>query len=1473
MQKHLQKLVLIVAMVVVPWATRAQSLADYVLTVDTTTFNSIASTGTQMTFSSNDDGYASTTLPFAFSYGENTFPAGTSIACSANGFLSLNASSASGTTATYSSASLLYITPLLQQDAHMGRNTGAGAYYLYNADSGTYTIEYHLLGTYSSPYGAYSYQIVFHTDNTIEIIYDSVNLGTTSSRTFATYLTDGPHNDYLFLTGPWSNPTMSSTYSTRSYTTLPAHGLRYTLVRPVLTCPRLTNLTANATASSAYLRWNYSTALGIDPIEYEVAYGYTSDAGAALNTVLATDLNYTLTGLNPDTSYTVTVRPVCGVDDSGMSMTVVFSTMPLPCLEWDTIGGGPVETYVVGTPGSSSTNVMPTNGGYNYAYCNHLIRTSDINATGPATISGIDFQFSGSSPMTNKTNCTLYMCHTSLTSCTDFANPADLVLVYEGPLNCSPSPDGWNHFAFNRNFFDWNGTSNMMVAIVDNSGATDANATFYYENIGSAISHRVYRNDSPYTFADLGTVTASNSVWRTNMRLTTGGGNCLTIAQCAQPYVIVDSLTSNELYLSWLPGYEETMWDVDYRAEGDTLWTNAVMATTSTNLYLSGLTQNTQYEIRVTALCSDSNMAQSIMVRTMCQAETLPFVEGFESWPTSSSAATPSCWYRSSTYSSGYPYVSTSYGHNGSRSAMYMYSGSGSYSYFSLPVMSASVDSLQISFWLYSTYSGYNHTIEVGVMDDPSDMSTFTLVGSVHPVSTYEWEPFEVMLNTYTGNGKYITLKTEAGSTTYPYLDDIEVTRISSCPRVRNVSSHGETLTDATITWDTTSATEYEVEYGPHGFTHGSGTLVQYIYDDSVTITGLSATSQYDVYVRGVCDPDTSVWSFCYSFYSACGTIDTLPFGNDFNSLTENDHAPHCWNGTSSYDSYYPASDAYEDRFGSGKSLYMYMYEPSSSDYTILQLPVVDTNELPIRTLQLNFSIMSSYGTGGMVVGVCTAPGMVGFTPIDTVIVNEDYTWHDFEVPLTAYSDTGMYITLSHYCPPSGDNDLYLDEVHLVAAPLCVRPRTIRATTVTTTDALLRWAPSDSSQTDFEVRYGNAGCSVDTLTSNFVSGADSLLLTGLDSGMVYSVFVRAICGVGDTSFWTEGSFRTLASSPISNFPYICDFTGPEGRAWNLENGTETNRWYLGSAAFNGTADSMAIYISSDNGLSNVYDNSSTSFSYAYRSFDMPAGQYAYSFDWRAQGESQYYDFIRVFLAPASDEIIAGQSPNGGTSSYSFGSELPAPGWIDLSLVTTAPYTLNQHTSWTNLNSTFTLSTGGTYNLVFAWSNDGSGGSNPPAAIDNVQIYRNTCPSPDNFRVTGNTASSITVTWDSTTTSSSYELSIDTTTGNPTADTTVTAGPVTFNGLTAGTTYYIYIRAVCDYGTDSSMWVGPISAIPGTWDMRANQNDTLYMCGGVIYDDGGASGAYTNSQTSTIIIYPDSPNNLVQIQGTFSGEGC
>ena len=85
----------------------------------------------------------------------------------------------------------------------------------------------------------------------------------------------------------------------------------------------------------------------------------------------------------------------------------------------------------------------------------------------------------------------------------------------------------------------------------------------------------------------------------------------------------------------------------------------------------------------------------------------------------------------------------------------------------------------------------------------------------------------------------------------------------NTCDVPQNVTRYSQDATTATITW--TAALNgtgmYEVEYGPRGFAHGSGTT-RTVGATNIQLTGLSASEIYAVYVRTVCSGDSkSNWS------------------------------------------------------------------------------------------------------------------------------------------------------------------------------------------------------------------------------------------------------------------------------------------------------------------------------------------------------------------------------------------------------------------------------------------------------------------------------------------------------------------------------------------------------------------------------------------------------------------------------------
>ena len=148
--------------------------------------------------------------------------------------------------------------------------------------------------------------------------------------------------------------------------------------------------------------------------------------------------------------------------------------------------------------------------------------------------------------------------------------------------------------------------------------------------------------------------------------------------------------------------------------------------------------------------------------------------------------------------------------------------------------------------------------------------------------------------------------------------------------------------------------------------------------------------------------------------------------------------------------------------------------------------------------------------------------------------------------------------------------------------------------------------------------------------------------------------------------------------------------------FTIENGSQTNKWAVGTATASGSTKSAYI---SNNGTSNAYTTSSTSVVHIYRSVTFHAsGAYNLKFNWKGMGENNYDD-LNVRLVESSSPITAGSIPEG------------------ISLGTFRGYNSWQQAS-VNIPAT---NSGTTKLLVFTWRNDNQVGTQPPIAVDNIVL--------------------------------------------------------------------------------------------------------------------------------------------------------
>ena len=458
-------------------------------------------------------------------------------------------------------------------------------------------------------------------------------------------------------------------------------------------------------------------------------------------------------------------------------------------------------------------------------------------------------------------------------------------------------------------------------------------------------------------------------------------------SSCVTPTnLAVSNVTTNGATLSWTANASETQWNVKYGPIGFNPETEGTLVTVTENPFvLTGLEPASEYEVSVQAVCSElSRWSENVLVATLCAPKSLPFVEGFENCTTGQASA-PICWTFLNRVTSGYSYPqayvnnSSSYVHSGSKS-LYFKSSSTTPVYAVLPEIAASLSNLQISFWYRNEgTTASNGTLELGVMSDPTDASTFTMLYSCPKITTLTEVTYSFATSGFT-NG-HIAFRYVGGTYNNYYLgvDDIMISELPSCPAPSALVASNITTNEATISWtEEGTSTSWNVQYGPAGFELGTGTSIT-VDANSIVLSGLEPTFNYDVYVQAIC-PNGSLggWSNSLSFATNCG-LANLPYRQNFEMCEVGYNAPEplCWtilnnNTTNSYSypqAYVNTSSSYVN--SGSQSLYM---KSSAETPIYAALPKINANidEVALSFWYRNGGVGSTDGI--LSVGVMTDP-------------------------------------------------------------------------------------------------------------------------------------------------------------------------------------------------------------------------------------------------------------------------------------------------------------------------------------------------------------------------------------------------------------------------------------------------------------------------------------------------------------------
>lgn len=111
-------------------------------------------------------------------------------------------------------------------------------------------------------------------------------------------------------------------------------------------------------------------------------------------------------------------------------------------------------------------------------------------------------------------------------------------------------------------------------------------------------------------------------------------------------------------------------------------------------------------------------------------------------------------------------------------------------------------------------------------------------------------------------------------------------TTLPSCPPVTDVKVEKVESTSVTLSWtEKGDAKQWEIEWGPSGFTPGTGNMVRGISTNPYTLENLPSASFLEAYVRGVCgEGDTARWNeYVVKFQTECTNFQ-IPYFEQFES-------------------------------------------------------------------------------------------------------------------------------------------------------------------------------------------------------------------------------------------------------------------------------------------------------------------------------------------------------------------------------------------------------------------------------------------------------------------------------------------------------------------------------------------------------------------------------------------------------------
>ena len=692
---------------------------------------------------------------------------------------------------------------------------------------------------------------------------------------------------------------------------------------------------------------------------------------------------------------------------------------------------------------------------------------------------------------------------------------------------------------------------------------------------------------------------------------------------------------------------------------------------------------------------------------------------------------------------------------------------------------------------------------------------------------------------------------------------------VITCPRPTLGEAQYISEEGASFQWtENGGATSWVLEYSTNqNFTNAISINRSGI--PSYAITGLTAGTTYYVHVKSDCGGgDTSDWSDVVSFTTLCEAINAEGFSENFDDYEVTSAytapsarvLPDCWRAinTTTYSSYsvfptiyYYSSTNYANSTPNSLKFYSY-YSSTYSSYDPQPQYAILPPMNGLAGMQVTLKARGYNATSTFKIGTMSDPADAStFTMIaEQTGLTTSYQEFEYVVPANCH-DNCLAIMIDAASSSRASNGVYIDDIVIATAPTCIKPNGLEVTATTTTSATLSWTNGAEGQTAWQI------CLNGNETNLIDANSNPFIVEGLEASSTYTAKVRANCGNGDYSDWsntvtieTQCDVITVTDSWSENFNSL---TAGIPNCWDNSEGTTTNASYKWN-----------YYATGHDGAGlrfNSYNNSSGNTNF----LKTPTLNFA-------TGKVMQLSFW--YKNPTGGDFSVYISTDGGTT---YTTEL-ATGLTSVSSWTQQEITLTNYVDAENVVIVFK----GTSN----WGN-----GDAYIYLDDVAVAEApSCIKPTELAVTANsiTNDGATITWTENGTATVWTIEYA---NNPSFANVEYASAeeeptYTFNNLNDATTYYVRVRSECGIGFGESEYSSVVSFttlqnaanLPYSNDFES-ENGWLFVNGdltnawayGEATSNGGTHALYISNDGGTSNAYSINSDAMVYATKLFNFE--